>query len=67
MVFATHGYFGKDLPGIQEPVLILTLVDQPKGQDGFLRMSEVMGLKMNADVVALTACQTGLVLCPRNS
>jgi CHAT domain-containing protein len=23
-------------------------------------MSEVMGLKMNADIVALTACQTGL-------
>jgi CHAT domain len=60
MIFATHGYFGKDLPGIQEPVLVLTLVDQPKGKDGFLRMSEVMGLKMNADVVALTACQTGL-------
>lgn len=60
MVFATHGYFGKDLPGIQEPVLVLTLPDQPKGKDGFLRMSEVMGLKMNADVVALTACQTGL-------
>jgi tetratricopeptide (TPR) repeat protein len=60
MIFATHGYFGTDLPGIQEPVLVLTLVDQPKGQDGFLRMSEVMGLKMNADIVALTACQTGL-------
>jgi CHAT domain-containing protein len=60
MIFATHGYFGKDLPGIQEPVLVLSLVDQPKGIDGFLRMSEVMGLKMNADIVALTACQTGL-------
>jgi len=60
MVFATHGYFGKDLPGIQEPVLVLTLVGQSKGVDGFLRMSEVMGLKMNADIVALTACQTGL-------
>jgi tetratricopeptide (TPR) repeat protein len=58
IVFATHGYFGKDLPGIKEPVLILTLV--PPGLDGFLRMSEVMGLKMNADLVALTACQTGL-------
>jgi CHAT domain-containing protein/Tfp pilus assembly protein PilF len=60
VVFATHGYFGKDLPGIQEPVLVLTLVDQPKDQDGFLRLSEVMGLKINADIVALTACQTGL-------
>lgn len=60
MVFATHGYFGNDLPGIQEPVLVLTLVGQPEDTDGFLCMSEVMSLKMNADVVALTACQTGL-------
>lgn len=36
------------------------MVDQPKDQDGFLRMTEVMALKLNADVVALTACQTGL-------
>jgi tetratricopeptide (TPR) repeat protein len=58
VVFATHGYFGQDLPGIMEPVLVLTLV--PPGTDGFLRMTEVMGLNMNADIVALTACQTGL-------
>ena len=60
IVFATHGYFGDDIPGIREPVLAMTLVDQPKDQDGFLRMTEVMGMKLNADVVALTACQTGL-------
>ena len=58
VVFATHGYFGKDLPGIMEPVLVLTLV--PPGTDGYLKMTEVMGLNMNADIVALTACQTGL-------
>jgi tetratricopeptide (TPR) repeat protein len=58
VVFATHGYFGKRIPGIMEPVLILTTV--PHGTDGFLRMSEVMGLHMRADVVALTACQSGL-------
>ena len=60
LIFATHGYFGKDLPGIQEPVLVMTLLDQPKDQDGFLRLSEVMGLKLNCDIAALTACQTGL-------
>jgi tetratricopeptide (TPR) repeat protein len=60
VVFGTHGYAGSDLPGIQEPVLILTLPDQPTGQDGFLRMTEVMGLKLNCDIAALTACQTGL-------
>ncbi len=58
VIFVTHGYFGKDLPGIREPVLVLTLV--PAGTDGFLRMSEVTGLRMSADMVVLTACQTGL-------
>ncbi|MFH1116524.1 MAG: tetratricopeptide repeat protein [Pseudomonadota bacterium] len=60
LVFGTHGYFGKDLPGIQEPVLVLSLVGEAKGNDGFLRLSEVMGLKINCDIAALTACQTGL-------
>jgi tetratricopeptide (TPR) repeat protein len=58
VVLATHGYFGKDLPGVIEPVLILTLV--PPGTDGYLRMSEVMGLRLNAEMVALTACHTGV-------
>ncbi|MCX5861519.1 MAG: tetratricopeptide repeat protein [Deltaproteobacteria bacterium] len=58
VVFATHGYAGKGLPGINEPVIVFSLV--PPGTDGYLRMSEVMGLQMNADMVALTACQTGL-------
>jgi CHAT domain-containing protein len=58
IVFATHRFFSKDVPAFREPVLVLTLV--PLGSDGFLRMSEVMGLKLASDVVALTACQTGL-------
>ncbi len=61
IVFATHGYFGEGLPVIREPVLVLTLVDQPDDEYGFLRMSEVMSLKnIRAEVVALIACQTGL-------
>jgi CHAT domain-containing protein len=39
---------------------MLTLVGQPKEQDGFLRMSEVIGLRLNAGIVALTACKTGI-------
>jgi CHAT domain-containing protein len=58
IVFATHGLFSTKIPGIREPFLALTMV--PPGTDGFLTMSDVMSLKMNADVVALTACQTGL-------
>jgi len=58
VVFATHGVFSTRVPGMLEPFLALTMV--PPGTDGFLRMSDVMSLKMNADIVALTACRTGL-------
>lgn len=58
IVFATHGLFSNKIPGLTEPFLALTMV--PPGTDGFLKMSDVMALKMNADIVALTACQTGL-------
>ena len=58
IVFGTHGFAANDLPGVMEPVLALSMV--PEGTDGFLTMTEIAGLKMNADVVALTACKTGL-------
>jgi CHAT domain-containing protein len=40
-----------------EPFIALSMI--PRSQDGFLRMTEVLDLKLNADLVALTACQTG--------
>ncbi len=58
IVFATHGFAGNSIPGIMEPVLALTMV--PPGTDGLLTMNEVAGLKTDADLVALTACQTGV-------
>ncbi len=58
IVFATHGLFSDKIPGLMEPFLALSMV--PSGTDGFLRMSDVMSLSINADLVALTACQTGL-------
>lgn len=57
IVFATHASAGDNLPGIMEPCLILTRV--PEGTDGYLRMNEVCAMKTDADLVALTACQTG--------
>lgn len=41
-----------------QPALVLTLVGDLAGEDGLLTMSEVMGLKMNADLVVLSACNT---------
>lgn len=58
VVFATHGVMSTKIPGLMEPFLALTMA--PPGTDGFLKMSDILSLKMNADVVALTACQTGL-------
>ncbi len=58
IVFATHGLFSKNIPGLTEPFLALTMV--PDGTDGFLTMSDVMSLKISADLVALTACQSGI-------
>jgi CHAT domain-containing protein/Tfp pilus assembly protein PilF len=59
IVFATHGYFGHDLePEILEPILVLSMT--PPRVDNLLRMSSVMNLDINADLVTLIACQTGL-------
>jgi len=60
LTFATHGILDNTVPYIREPALVLTQVGNPEGVDGFLTMSEVMGLRLDADVVALTACGTGL-------
>ena len=38
--------------------LVLTLDDNPE-EDGFLQAREISNLRMNADLVVLSACQTG--------
>ncbi len=60
ITFATHGILDNTVPWIREPALVLTQVGNREKYDGFLTMSEVMGLKMNAEIVALTACETGV-------
>ncbi len=59
-VFATHGILDGDVPYVGEPALVLTQIGNASGDDGFLKMSDIMGLKLNCEVVALTACKTGL-------
>jgi CHAT domain-containing protein len=57
--FATHGLVAGDIKGLGEPSLALTLPKQPTDfDDGLLTASEVAQLKLNADWVVLSACNT---------
>jgi CHAT domain-containing protein len=57
--FATHGLVAGDVKGLGEPSLALTLPAQPSNfDDGLLTASEVAQLKLNADWVVLSACNT---------
>jgi tetratricopeptide (TPR) repeat protein/CHAT domain-containing protein len=57
--FATHGLVAGDVKGLGEPSLALTLPAKPNSlDDGLLTASEVSALKLNADWVVLSACNT---------
>jgi CHAT domain-containing protein len=57
--FATHGALAGELKGTHEPGLILTPPDTATEEDdGYLAASEIAGLKLDADWVILSACNT---------
>ena len=57
--FATHGLLSGDLEGLTEPALVLTPPEPPAiGDDGLLRASDIAMLRLNADWVVLSACNT---------
>jgi CHAT domain-containing protein len=57
--FATHGLVAGEVKGLAEPSLALTLPKQPsETDDGLLTASEVAQLRLNADWVVLSACNT---------
>ncbi len=57
--FATHALLNAQRPELSG--IVLSLVDE-KGEaiDGFLRLNEIYNLNLAADLVVLSACQTGL-------
>ncbi len=57
--FATHGLVPGDIDGLTQPALALTAPDIAgvKG-DGLLTMSKILALKLDADWVVLSACNT---------
>ena len=55
--FATHGFFPVE-PGIREPALVLSY-DGDDEDRMMLSLSEVLQLKLHAEMVVLSACNTG--------
>jgi CHAT domain-containing protein len=60
LAFATHGLVPGELNGLMQPALALSspTVTGEDG-DGLLTMEEILGLKLDADWVILSACNTG--------
>ncbi|MGH9721633.1 MAG: CHAT domain-containing tetratricopeptide repeat protein [Bryobacteraceae bacterium] len=55
--FAAHGYFDEERPSRSGIVLS---PGSESAEDGVLQGPEIMRLRLNADLVTLSACQTGL-------
>lgn len=60
LVFATHGLVAGDLPGLGQPALALAAVGAADANPlaPLLTLDDVMTLKVNADWVVLSACNT---------
>jgi len=59
VMFSTHGLVPGELNGLTQPALALSSPDVTGDKDdGLLTMDKVIGLKLNADWVVLSACNT---------
>jgi CHAT domain-containing protein/Tfp pilus assembly protein PilF len=57
--FATHGFIDYQHPELSG--LVLSRVDRDgRPQEGFVRLHDIYNLKLSADLVVLSACNTGL-------
>ncbi len=57
--FATHALLPYELECQPEPSLVASLAAPEPGHDGFLSTSEIVRLDLDADLVVLSACNTG--------
>jgi tetratricopeptide (TPR) repeat protein len=59
LVFACHGILPGEIDQVTQPALVLSDPDPQTQENGYLTMADVFGLSLNADLVALSACNTG--------
>lgn len=57
VAFATHGLIPGDFPDLDQPALALAAPDG-KAETGLLTLEDILGLKLDADWVILSACNT---------
>jgi len=60
VTFATHGLVPGELDGLHQPALAFSApsVTGDTSEDGLLTMGEILGLRLDADWVVLSACNT---------
>jgi CHAT domain-containing protein len=56
LAFATHGLLPGEFPGVDQPAL--ALANPRNGQNGLLTLDDILELKLDADWVILSACNT---------
>ncbi len=59
VLFSCHGVLPDEVGPIVQPALVLSIPDPNQVHTGFLTMADVFGLKFNADIITLSACNTG--------
>jgi CHAT domain-containing protein len=57
VAFATHGLLPGELPGVGKPALAMAAEPDPR-ESALLELDDVLGLKLNAQWVLLSACNT---------
>jgi CHAT domain-containing protein len=58
--FAVHAVLADEVTWATQPALVLSPSAHDHVGGGLLQMADVLGLKLNADLVVLSACNTGL-------